>query len=305
MRPGPAALILAGVLFLAACQPTVSVRPSVPPLEEVTVGAAPLVAETSAHPPRPVFPSTEEGRKVFERICAQCHGVQGLGDGPLATFLKAPQKNPFTDTMRLLGIEAKVADLPSRPANFHNLVQMRLNSPFSMYEVVTLGRAHTAMPAFGKKAAYGANKWPTMLSDEARWNLIFYEWTFATSPATLARGRTLYQERVFPLTVGELVQIRTTCAGCHGPAGDGRGGAFSQTMGRTIWGWNLRQGVGIFTDRDFLVKRKPTELYARIADGHGLMPGYKQRLSVDEIWALVDYIWTFAYQYTPPRGQQP
>ena len=76
-------------------------------------------------------------------------------------------------------------------------------------------------------------------------------------------------------------------------------------MGRTIWGWNLRQGVGIFTDRDFLVKRKPTELYARIADGHGLMPGYKQRLSVDEIWALVDYIWTFAYQYTPPRGQQP
>jgi hypothetical protein len=35
------------------------------------------------------------------------------------------------------------------------------------------------------------------------------------------------------------------------------------------------------------------------------MPPYKQFLTTDEIWSLVDYIWTFVYQYTPPRGQQP
>jgi mono/diheme cytochrome c family protein len=292
-----------GVLLLAACQPTVSLSPRITDLAEVRVETHPLIADEVG---RPLLPSAEEGRKVFEQRCVPCHGVEGVGDGPLATFLKAPRKNPFTDTMRLLGLNVKGEDLPSRPANFHNLVQMRLNSPFSMYETVTLGRAHTAMPAFGPRPAYGANDGMAgQLTDAQRWHVLFYEWTFATSPQTLARGRAIYQERALPVTVPGLGQLRTTCGGCHGAAGDGRGGQFSQVMGRNLWGWNLGQGVGIFTDRDFMAKRKPTELFARISDGHGLMPGYKQQLSVEEIWALVDYLWTFGYRYTPPRGQQP
>ncbi len=305
MRGPSFPLLMIGVLFLSACQPTVGLSPRIPALADVAVETHPLIADEAG---RALIPSAEEGRKVFERICAQCHGVEGVGDGPLAQFLKAPQKNPFTDTMRLLGLTVKGEDLPSRPANFHNLVQMRLNSPFSMFETVTLGRAHTAMPAFGPRPAYGANDGipgPGKLSDEERWHVLFYEWTFATSPQTLAAGRAIYQGRALPVTVEGLGQLRTTCAGCHGAAGDGRGGQFSQVMGRNLWGWTLRQGVGIFTDRDFMAKRKPTELYARISDGHGLMPGYKQHLSVNEIWALVDYLWTFGYRYTPPRGQQP
>ncbi len=306
MHRFPAAVLLViGMFVLVACQPTVGVAPRIRPLQEVSFEAAPIVANERG---QPLIPSAAEGRKVFERVCAQCHGVEGVGDGPLATFLKAPQKNPFTDTMRLLGITVKGGDLPSRPANFHNTVQMRLNSPTSMYEVATLGRPHTAMPAFGPKPAYGANDGmpgPRFLSDTERWHVIFYEWTFATSPASIERGRQIFQEREFPVPVPGAGTVRTACAGCHGPNGDGRGGALSPLMARRTWGWRLGHGPGIFRDRDFMVKRKPTELFAWIYDGIGLMPPYKQFLTTDEIWSLVDYIWTFVYQYTPPRGQQP
>ncbi|MDR7427285.1 MAG: c-type cytochrome [Armatimonadota bacterium] len=298
-------LLLCGLVLLAACQPTVGLSPRIAPLPEVPLQGAPIVADEQG---RSLVPAAAQGRVVYERVCAQCHGVEGRGDGPLAAFLKAPQKNPFTDTMRLLGLDVKGEDLPSRPANFHNQVQMRLNSPTNMYEVVTLGRPHTAMPAFGPKPAYGANDGipgPRFLGETERWNVVFYEWTFATSPESIARGRQLFQEREFPVSIPGLGRVRATCASCHGADGDGRGGAYSQVMARRTWGWRLGRGPGIFRDRDFMVKRKPSELFAWIYDGIGLMPPYKQFLTVEEIWSLVDYIWTFVYTYTPPRGQQP
>jgi mono/diheme cytochrome c family protein len=49
--------------------------------------------------------------------------------------------------------------------------------------------------------------------------------------------------------------------------------------------------------------RKPTELYQRIVEGverRGvkLMPAFQDELSPDEIWAVVEYLWTFVYD--PP-----
>ncbi len=305
MHRVPAALFLVmGMFVLAACQPTVGLRAGIPPLPEVSLATRPIIADERGGA---FVPSSAEGRKVFERNCQTCHGPEGLGNGPLANFLKAPHKDPFLDTMRLLGLDVKGEDLPSRPANFHNTVQMRLNSPASMYEVVTLGRPHTAMPSFGLKPAYGANDGipgPRGLSDTERWHAIFYEWSFATTPEGLARGREIFQTREFPVPVPGVGTVRTACAGCHGPKGDGQGvlGLFRQ---RRPWGWALQQGPGVFTDRDFMVKRRPSELFAWIYDGIGLMPPYRQFLSVDEIWSLVDYIWTFSYDYSPPRGQAP
>lgn len=309
-RRGRAAAILAAVVLLAACQPTV--RLQTPPLPEVPLEAQPIV---------PVVPSAEAGRVVFERNCAFCHGTAGRGDGPAARGLRAPRKNPFTDTMRLLGIRVRGEDLPSRPANFTNLVQMRLNSPAAMYETVSRGRPHTAMPAFGPDPAYGANDGlpdrrdgtKRFLPDADRWHVVFYEWTFATSPQQIARGQALYQARPFDLEVAGAGRGPVTCAGCHGPNGDGRGGRLSGLMARTRWGWALGRGPGIFTDRDFMVKRKPTELFAGITDRHPFVripgqpqvPAYKRLLREDELWALVDYLWTFVYRSAPPAAGAP
>jgi mono/diheme cytochrome c family protein len=204
----------------------------------------------------------------------------------------------MTDFFGMFGIKIKGEDLPSRPANFHNRVAMRLNTPFSLLETIRLGRPHTAMPAFGPKAAYGSNRGFPILTDAQIWDVLFYTLTFSTTPRTVEQGREIYQTR--QVDAGGRA---ATCAACHGPEGDGRGGAHSDEMAARMWGWGKGVGPGIFTDVNHMLQLKPSELYQRIADGRGLMPAYRGRLTDEEIWSLVDYVWTFLYDYRPARGQ--
>jgi mono/diheme cytochrome c family protein len=290
------ALVASAVLFATACQSTVNVSNA---KVDLRTGLPPAPPDP---PEVPVRPAAIQGREVFEKTgCVQCHGPQGLGNGPLAAGLKSPGKSLYTDFLALFGIRAKGEQLPSRPANFHNTVAMRLNSPYSMYETVTRGRPNTAMPAFGPKAAYGATRFGSArLSDEARWNVIFHEWTFSTSPAEVARGKLIYETKLMDIGGTPL-----TCAACHGVRGDGRGSQDVE-LSQKLWGWARRQGPGIFTDINLMAQRKPTELYQSIVDGHGAMPGYRGKLSDEELWALVNYIWTFVYDYPwQPANKYP
>jgi len=290
------ALFVAGSLLLAACQPSVGVARAVDRLQ---------LPQAAPADPRlvPVRPSAIEGAKVFQRAqCVVCHGPQGLGDGPAAANLKSPGRNLMTDFFRLIGIRLRGEQLPSRPANFHNVVAMRLNSPFSMYETVTRGRPHTAMPAFppkGGKPAYGATSFGVNLTDEERWHVIFHEWTYQSTPQEITRGRQLYEARAV-----EIEGFAVTCASCHGTAGDGRGPRGRQ-LSRLLWNWSRGQGPGIFTDINLMAQRKPSEMYQAIVDGRGLMPSYRGRLTDDEIWALVNYLYTFAYDYPWAQTGRP
>jgi len=286
------ALLVTGSLFLAACQPTVNVSRATARLQP---------APPAPRDPRlvPVRPSAIEGRRVFQRAqCVICHGPEGLGNGPAAANLKSPGKNLMTDFFRLIGIRLRGDQLPSRPANFHNPVAMRLNSPFSMYETVTRGRPHTAMPAFprkGGKPAYGAVSFGVNLTDEERWHVIFHEWTYQSTPAEIRRGKRLYETKLIGVEGTAL-----TCAACHGTAGNGRGPRGAQ-LSRELWHWARGQGPGIFTDINLMAQRKPTELYQAIVDGRGRMPAYRGKLADDEIWAVVNYLYTFVYDY--PWGE--
>lgn len=295
-RTRPLLLLLAlGSLVLAACQPAV----------DVSRAAARLAPSGPA--PRdpslvPVHPSAIEGRRIFARAqCVVCHGTEGRGDGPAAPNLRSPGRNVMTDFFRLFGIRIEVERLPSRPANFHNPVAMRLNSPFSMYETVTRGRPGTAMPAFPKKGGkpgYGATVFGVNLTDEERWHVVFHEWTYATSPEEVARGKLLYETKAI-----EVNGTALTCAACHGTAGDGRG-ARGLDLAKELWGWSRGQGPGIFTDINLMAQRKPTEIFQRIVDGRGAMPAYRGRLTEDEIWALVNYLYTFVYEYPWGAGAE-
>jgi mono/diheme cytochrome c family protein len=291
----PVILVLLA-LTAAGCQPTVRVRgQAAQPAGGLVEAPAPAALVPAS--PRP---SAERGRKVFEKACFPCHGNEGLGDGPAAKSLTAPQKNPMTDFFGMFGMKLQGEKLPSRPANFHNQVAMRLNAPFTMVETISLGRPHTAMPSFGPKIAYGATKGFPSLSLPEIWDVMFYEWTFATTPKVIDLGRSIYRERA--VDVGGRA---ATCAVCHGTAGDGRGGALSEEMARRVWGWKQQASAGIFTNVNLLAQRKPSELFQGILNGRGQMPAYRGKLTEDEIWALVDYLWTFVYDYRPPRGQEP
>jgi mono/diheme cytochrome c family protein len=279
------AVVTAGSVLISACQPTVGVSRAMDGEHlDLAQPDAPIV---------PVRPSARLGAEVFKKAqCVVCHGTEGLGDGPAAAGLKSSGKNLLTDFLQLFGIDIRGEQLPSRPANFHNTVQMRINSPFSMYETVTRGRPHTAMPAFGPRPSYGASTFGVRLTDEERWHVIFYEFAFATTPEEVARGKQIYETWQVQLEGQPL-----TCAACHGTAGDGRGPLGRELSGK-LWDWAQGRGPGIFTDINLMAQRKPTELFQAIMDGRGEMPGYRGRLTEDQVWALVNYIWTFVYDYS-------
>jgi mono/diheme cytochrome c family protein len=129
------------------------------------------------------------------------------------------------------------------------------------------------------------------LTDVERWNVIFFEWAFTTTPAQVARGKQIYETQAVDVHGQGL-----TCAECHGTEGNGRG-RLGLDIAKTKWNWARGLGPGIFTDVNLMAQRKPTDLFQVVADGLGDMPSYRGTLSDDDIWAVVSYIWTFIYTY--------
>jgi mono/diheme cytochrome c family protein len=193
--------------------------------------------------------------------------------------------------MRFFRIQPVGDPLPSRPPPFDNLDLMRKNKPFSMFEVIDRGRPYTAMPGFRHPSYAAVSHADPPLSEQEIWNVLFWVWSRTTTRERLAEGRRVYQQQ---------------CAVCHGPLGDGRGPEASRFQ-QEIWNWSRGVGPGIFTDRDWMAHRRPIELYHRVFDGvqRGgveLMPAFGNRLTPDEIWAVVDYLWTFVY--APPEDRR-
>lgn len=277
--------LLAGVV-LSGCQPYVRIS------TEVRDAYEPLPGFAVRMNFMPRKPDADQGRRIYEARCAVCHGPEGQGDGTLAAELTAPVKSPYTDFLSLFRIHPRSEPLPSRPAPFNNLDQMRLNAPFALFETIARGRPHTAMPGF-QHPAYGAvDGGEPRLSDQQIWDVLFWGWSRTTTRERLARGRRIYNQ---------------LCASCHGVAGDGNGPEAARIR-EQVWTWGRGVGPGIFTDRDWMAYRKPVELYQRVAEGvqrRGLelMPAYAGRLSPDEIWTVVEYLWTFVY--TPPQDVRP
>ena len=280
--------VLVAVLALSACQPSVDVSRAkvdraLPPPQEVEI---PLVIDENE---QPIVPDATTGKQVFEAKCAVCHGMNGDGNGPMAATLKAPDKDVLTALLGVFHIELNREPLPSKPVNFHNRDLENVITPAILYETVTLGRPHTAMPAFGPEASFGANQAQTLTNQE-RWDANAYEMMFRTTPAELSAAKHLYDQQ---------------CAECHGVNGDGKGPRGSE-MAAQLWSWARGEGPGIFTDINYVVQRNPSEITNVILDGQGvsptgspLMPSYRGKLTAAQLNGLVDYVYTFFYTHPP------
>ncbi len=282
MHPAVIVCVLAASLLLTGCQPSVNISDArvdlrLPPSREVEIS---LVTDENEEP---IIPDAIKGKQVFDVNCAVCHGMNGDGKGPMAPTLVAPDKDVLTALLGVFHVELHRSLLPSKPVDFHNRDLENVITPAIMYETVTGGRPHTAMPAFGPEASFGANKAQTLTNAE-RWDANVYEMMFRTTPEELSAAKALYTQQ---------------CAVCHGANGDGQGGARSAEMAQHLWSWARGEGPGIFTDANHIVQRNPSELTNAILDGHALMPGYRGKLTQDEIDGLVDYIYTFFYKHSP------
>src|SRR6185369_4589994 len=108
----------------------------------------------------PQAPSVERGAALFHDNCATCHGADGAGNG---------------DESKRLGL---------KPANFTDVAFMRGETPDDFFNVITLGRRRSGMPA-----------WSDALAVQDRWDLVRFVWTLTHPTTQVERGRALLRER--------------------------------------------------------------------------------------------------------------
>jgi len=101
------------------------------------------------------------------------------------------------------------------------------------------------------------------ISSDDRWDVAFYVWRFSTSEDKLANGQQIYSEN---------------CIACHGESGR-----------------SMILGAADLSDLRFMANRTPSDLYLVITQGRGSMPAFQARLSQDERWDVIDYLYTFTY----------
>lgn len=116
--------------------------------------------------------------------------------------------------------------------------------------------------------------WRNKLKPRKRWDSLFYIWSLATSPQKIDAGQRIYE---------------ANCVPCHGTNGDGKGPRAK----------NLKTKPTNFTNRSDTVGNSSTGFYNTITNGEKPMPSFKDKLSADDRWNVIDYIWTFSYKRSP------
>ncbi len=103
-------------------------------------------------------PSLTKGKELFIANCAQCHGVFGAGNGPLAPNLNPPPTD-FTDGGSAGGL-----------------------TPFKVYNTMSFGIKGTAMPSFPK------------LTEDDRWDVAFYVASIRVNQEDAEEGKIIFDK---------------------------------------------------------------------------------------------------------------
>jgi len=147
------------VLLISACSLAGDVTPP-PGYEQQIQQQPPVAAATPAPVSGPLYPlappDLENGAAIYAEKCIQCHGEQGLGDGPQA------------------------AQLPNPVAAIGSPELARQASPASWYRTVTQGNLDRFMPGFAS------------LTDAERWDVVAYAFSLSTTPEELEAAARLY-----------------------------------------------------------------------------------------------------------------
>jgi high-affinity iron transporter len=104
--------------------------------------------------------SLAEGKAIYDRNCASCHGALGRGDGAASKGMTPPPP--------AIGTRDAMHDV----------------SPALMYRIVSVGIAGTPM-----------GSWSDKLSADERWNVVAYVNSLRTTPQQIAEGEGLYTQR--------------------------------------------------------------------------------------------------------------
>ena len=129
------------------------------------------------------------------------------------------------------------------------------------------------------------------LSESQVWDVVAWVWAQNTNSTKLAEGEALYQR---------------DCAACHGVTGDGEGifgaGELSREGSPHETGFDDHslETPTNFQDAAHMFTASPALLQGKIIRG-GMgtgMPSWGLIYTEEQTWNLVDYLWTFQFQYS-------
>ncbi|MBI3186222.1 MAG: c-type cytochrome [Myxococcales bacterium] len=256
---------------------------SAQPAEEPPPGPQPAPAKPQAEPiPPPSNPETpvtaaalsapapsSEGRRLYRKACAPCHGIRGDGEGPAARFLDPPPRDFTTGNYKFR----------STPSGAVPLTE-------DLIRTVSEGIPGTFMP-----------RWKEHLSGAEIAQVV--EYLRELSP----RFREEVPERVVPpadslappesteelIRRGEVLYRELQCTKCHGDAGRGDGPSAAELrddLGRPILPTDF--GAGRFRGG-----ARPEDLYRTMVSGLSgtPMPAYGESIAEErDRWALAHYL---------------
>jgi len=212
---------------------------------------------------RPDFRVLEQGRLVFERNCAICHGALGDGRG-----------------MAGMMVRTKPRDFRPGMFKFRSTPTGSLPTDEDLFQTISRGLRGTGMVAQDD------------LPERERRAVVDYLKTFSErfrsekpqSPVPISEATPRTPELV---SKGREVYTKAECFKCHGT--EGRGDGPSAEGMKDSWGYPIQP-----TDLTHPLKRgsTPEAIYRTVVTGlDGTpMPSYEGALSGEELWALSFYV---------------
>ncbi len=211
-------------------------------------------------------PQRQAGKQLYDKYCAQCHGLAGDGKGH-ATGRVKPAPRDFT----------------SGKYKFRTTPSGMLPTDDDLRRVIKNGLPYTSMPG-----------WPA-LSDAEIQNVVYHLKTFSPDFADPAKQAKPIDIPEPPALTDESVQRGRAvyesqgCAACHGNAGRGNGPS-APTL-KDDWGQHIRAAdlTQRWTFRGGPTRRDVFRTFSTGLNGTP-MPSYFDSLEVRDRWDLVDYI---------------
>jgi cytochrome c oxidase cbb3-type subunit 2 len=219
----------------------------------------------------------ERGRAVYQRRCVGCHGPEGDGNGPAATFL-SPRPRDFT------GAVFKFRSTPSGS----------LPTDGDLYRTVTRGVRWTAMPTWHELPEKDRLAVVTFVKTfSARWKDEKPEPPLVMAPPAptaelVARGAQLY--------------VRAKCWECHGEGGRGDGPSSAQL--KDDFDRPIRPTD--FTRGQLKGGAHVADVFRTMTNGlDGTpMPSFAETMTDDERWAISYYVLSLSAWADPLTGKK-
>lgn len=228
------------------------------------------IAQAQRQPDLGTEQQRQAGKQIYDKKCAQCHGINGDGNGVAAPFFK-PVPRDFTRGVYKIRTTESGA----------------LPTDADLKRIIRKGMPYTGMPA-----------WPD-LSDNELTNLVYYLKTFApdfADPDYLPTPIDLPKPPKFSMESaqkGRAVFEANDCIACHGNYGRGDGPSATSIV--DDWGNHIRPAD--MTKRwTFRGGGTREDIYRTFTTGiNGTpMPSYKGLISPEDQWHLVDYVYSLS-----------